>query len=107
MEPMSYMEGVPTEEHNGPLRTVIPWQGTMELTNRIYLDEPEGAVLGANAMFGYDILFDVQNKRIGLAKADCGSELLPPTSSVYHHKSATMQATASSTTATIESSNRI
>jgi hypothetical protein len=74
IEPLSYMEGVPLEDDES-IRKVVPWEGSIELTNRIYLDEPEGAVLGANAMFGYDVLFDAQGKRIGFAKADCFSAL--------------------------------
>jgi hypothetical protein len=62
MTPDSYMEGVPT---------AVPWRGKRDLTNRIYANEPLGAVLGANAMFGYDILFDMQDQRVGLARADC------------------------------------
>jgi hypothetical protein len=66
MEPSSYMEGVPTTPD---------WRGTKELVNRVYLDEPEGAVLGANTMFGHDILFDTQGQRVGLARADCEMEI--------------------------------
>jgi hypothetical protein len=62
MTPEFFMEGV---------HDTIPWRGKRELTNRIYADEPIGAVLGANAMSGYDVLFDVQDHRIGLARADC------------------------------------
>lgn len=80
VEPLSYMEGVPLETEES-IRKVVPWEGSIELTNRIYLDEPEGAVLGANAMLGYDILFDAQGKQIGLAKADCASPLLTPANS--------------------------
>jgi len=47
------------------------WTGEKKLANRIYLDEPTGCVLGANAMFGHDILFDIEHKRIGIARADC------------------------------------
>jgi hypothetical protein len=49
----------------------IPWKGTKTLTCRIYCTESEGAVLGANAMFGYDILFDAQGHQVGIAKANC------------------------------------
>ena len=62
VEASSYMEGVPSTPD---------WPGTRELVNRVYLDEPEGAVLGANAMTGHEILFDTQGQRVGLAKADC------------------------------------
>jgi Xylanase inhibitor N-terminal/Xylanase inhibitor C-terminal len=65
VEPSSYMEGVPSTPD---------WTGTRELVNRVYLDEPEGAVLGANAMTGHEILFDTEGQRIGLAKADCDLE---------------------------------
>jgi hypothetical protein len=60
--PFSYMEGVPSTPD---------WRGTKELVNRIYVDEPHGAVLGANTMFGHDIFFDTQGNRVGLARADC------------------------------------
>jgi hypothetical protein len=68
MTPNSYMEGVPN---------TLPWRGKRELTNRIYANEPLGAVLGANAMFGYDILFDTQGQRVGLARADCSLTYTP------------------------------
>jgi Xylanase inhibitor N-terminal len=69
MEPRHYMEGVTFD----PEGLVKRWKGSKKLTNRIYLEEPEGSVLGANAMFGYDILFDVQRHQIGIAKADCAA----------------------------------
>ena len=59
--PLHYLEDAVGEE----------WKGTRELTNRIYTDEPRGAVLGLNVQRGYDILYDVQGGRIGMAKADC------------------------------------
>jgi hypothetical protein len=41
-------------------------------TPRFYVDESgSGGVLGANMMMGHDVLFDVQNNRIGWAEADC------------------------------------
>lgn len=49
----------------------VRWEGTRPFTNRIYVDEPIGAVLGANAMIGHDILFDIEGARIGIARADC------------------------------------
>jgi len=33
-------------------------------------------ILGANAMFGYNILFDIENNRIGFAKSDCRHDIL-------------------------------
>jgi len=67
VEPVAYMEDVPTDANGN----VIPWSGTAALTNRIYLEEQQGAVLGANAMLGYDVLFDIGGKRVGIARADC------------------------------------
>lgn len=62
VSPSSYMEGVPSYPE---------WTGGVDLVNRIYLDEPEGAVLGANTMFGHELLFDVEGRRVGLARARC------------------------------------
>lgn len=42
---------------------------TRELTNRIYADEPRGAVLGLNVQRGYDIYY--AQDRAGIAKAKC------------------------------------
>lgn len=61
--PAHYMEGSLDTE----------WEGTRELTNRVYLTEENGAVLGLNAMLNYDIQFDIENDRIGFARADCTS----------------------------------
>lgn len=29
-------------------------------------------VLGASTMIGYDVIFDVENKRVGFAESTCG-----------------------------------
>lgn len=34
------------------------------------------AVLGASAMVGFDVIFDVENKRVGFAESDCGTPSL-------------------------------
>jgi hypothetical protein len=66
ISPEFYMEGaVPAS----------PWRGQIQLTNRVYTDENIGAVLGLNAMMGYDIYYDGEGQRIGIAKADCTSKL--------------------------------
>jgi hypothetical protein len=57
--PESYMEGALAEH----------WVGTRELTNRIYVNEPNGAVLGMNLQRDYDIHYE--SDRVGFAKADC------------------------------------
>eukprot|EP00980_Cylindrotheca_fusiformis_P021684 scaffold8529_cov137-Cylindrotheca_fusiformis.AAC.14 len=70
MQPQYYMEGTPVDATTG---NVIPWSGVKTLANRIYIEEQDGAVLGANAMFGYDILFDAHDHQIGIAKANCSA----------------------------------
>jgi len=40
-------------------------------TSRIYVEEDEGAVLGANAMAYHNFVFDARNKRLGFAKSAC------------------------------------
>lgn len=42
-------------------------------TSRIYLDREDalGNVLGANSMMGHDILFDLDNNRIGFSESEC------------------------------------
>ncbi|GAX24912.1 hypothetical protein FisN_2Lh186 [Fistulifera solaris] len=57
--PEHYMERKEGETHNNI------W------SNRIYVDEPEGAVLGINAMMGHDILFDWKRGTVGIAPARC------------------------------------
>jgi len=43
-----------------------------EYRMRLHLNEASGfGVLGANVMFGYNILFDGENQRIGFAKSNC------------------------------------
>ena len=69
--PQHYMERVPIDSKTG---RVVPWEGSRELTNRLYFDEQEGSVLGTNAFFGYDLLFDStlpDRHRVGIAPADC------------------------------------
>ena len=39
--------------------------------SRVYLNEMHGGVLGANFMLGHDILFDMDNNRLGFAESDC------------------------------------
>ena len=46
-----------------------PDKGTY--TGRFYPTERSGSVLGANAMMGHDVFFDVDNSRIGWAESDC------------------------------------
>jgi hypothetical protein len=68
----SYMEGVPMDKSASHSNAVLPWEGTVDLTIRLYLEETQGAVLGVNAMYNYEVLYDLQENRIGFAKANCG-----------------------------------
>ncbi|KAL7518522.1 hypothetical protein ACHAWX_003342 [Stephanocyclus meneghinianus] len=45
---------------------------------RIYLDRDDvaGNILGANAMMGHNILFDIDSGRIGIAESDCNYDSL-------------------------------
>ncbi|KAG7366200.1 aspartic peptidase domain containing protein [Nitzschia inconspicua] len=71
--PDHYMEGVPVDSSTGRAEV---WEKSIPLTNRIYLDEARGTVLGANAMYGHDIVFDVQGHQIGIATANCHSNTI-------------------------------
>ena len=53
---------------------VIPWENRRTLTIRLYMEETEGAVLGANFMYNYDVLYDLQQNRVGFARANCGMD---------------------------------
>lgn len=64
--PSSYMEamsqgGVPNKK----------------FSNRIYLTEVTGVVLGANFMNDYNVIFDPEGLKIGFAKSDCRGEGQP------------------------------
>ncbi|VEU33798.1 unnamed protein product [Pseudo-nitzschia multistriata] len=73
--PLHYMERVPIDSKTG---WVVPWKGSRELANRLYFEESAGSVLGTNAFFGYDLLFDSTlpgRHRVGIAPADCHAAL--------------------------------
>jgi hypothetical protein len=65
VSPGTYMEGAQLSSSLSSEQ----WTGTRELSNRIYVNEPEGAVLGLNMQREYDILYE--SERVGFAKADC------------------------------------
>ena len=71
------------KDHPLDVILAIPPSHYMELdsknkyTARFYDDESGGSVIGANAMMGHNVFFDVENKRIGWAESTCDySELL-------------------------------
>ena len=79
-----YMEGAASvfaksEEEllSSPEKRIVDQQRRHVLTLGIHTSEPRGAVLGINAMLGYDILFDAENARIGFAPANCDDDDAP------------------------------
>lgn len=68
----SYMEGVPIDKNASHSNAVLPWEDSIDLTIRLYMEETQGAVLGVNAMYNYEVLYDLQENRIGFARANCG-----------------------------------
>ena len=57
MPPTSYTETAP--------------EGGNHRNFRVYVTEPRGVVLGANFMNDQNVVFDVQNARVGFARSDC------------------------------------
>ena len=54
-------------------------KGGLKHTFRIYTSEAQGAVLGSNFMVGHDVIFDIENRRIGFADSSCDSDPSPTT----------------------------
>lgn len=67
VRPEAYMESADGKE----VSIDIPWKGKRGFTSRVYVDEPHGAVLGANMMMDHEVYFDTANRRIGVARAEC------------------------------------
>ena len=44
---------------------------TKKYVSRFYPDEGGGSVLGANAMMGHDVFFDIDGGKVGWAESDC------------------------------------
>jgi len=65
MKPRHYMEKNTYQDTNKR------WQGSLMFTNRVYLDEPNGVVLGSNAMMEKEVHFDITNRKLGVANAVC------------------------------------
>ncbi len=60
----------------------MPWENYIECADgqcagAIFLDNGQGAVLGANFMRGNDVVFDLERQRVGFAPADCAYTELP------------------------------
>eukprot|EP00534_Pseudo-nitzschia_fraudulenta_P002987 CAMPEP_0201121710 /NCGR_PEP_ID=MMETSP0850-20130426/5537_1 /ASSEMBLY_ACC=CAM_ASM_000622 /TAXON_ID=183588 /ORGANISM="Pseudo-nitzschia fraudulenta, Strain WWA7" /LENGTH=746 /DNA_ID=CAMNT_0047388251 /DNA_START=171 /DNA_END=2411 /DNA_ORIENTATION=+ len=72
------LTGALDPEHKSDVILAIPPSHYMEYnpnkdsyTSRFYATERAGSVLGANAMMGHDIFFDIETKRIGWSESDC------------------------------------
>ena len=63
--PVSYME-----------KTHFSCTGRCEYLPRIFLDEPRGGVLGGPFFAGHDVQFDVDDRRLGVAKATCANPVV-------------------------------
>jgi len=50
--------------------------GPKKFVPRIYLTEANGAVLGANFMNDYNVIFDIEQQRVGFAASDCLEEFI-------------------------------
>ena len=66
------------KEHPRDIILAVPPSHYMEYdeedgkyTSRFYVTENGGSVLGANAIMGHDVLFDIDNDRIGWAESHC------------------------------------
>jgi Xylanase inhibitor N-terminal len=72
------MAGALDPDHPYDILLAVPPSHYMEYdndsgkyTSRFYPTEGRGSVLGANAMMGHDVFFDVENQRIGWAESSC------------------------------------
>eukprot|EP01038_Epipyxis_sp_PR26KG_P007871 gene7871-10685_t len=65
-------------EINMPWSSYVDSLGDDMYSFRVYLTEKEGAVLGANFMNGYNVVFDQDGKRVGFAKSSCNYEEYTP-----------------------------
>lgn len=71
------------KEHPHDILVAVPPSNFMEYdpnrktySARVLVNEPDGSVLGANFMMGHDVLFDVDNNRLGITESDCDSTYL-------------------------------
>lgn len=72
------LAGAMDSQHPSDVILAIPPSHYMEYnpdkdtyTSRFYPSERSGSVLGANAMMGHDVFFDIDKQRIGWAESDC------------------------------------
>jgi hypothetical protein len=72
------MAGALDPQHPSDIILALPPSHYMEYdeesdtyTSRFYPTEGRGSVLGANAIMGHDVFFDIDNQRIGWAESSC------------------------------------
>jgi hypothetical protein len=77
-ESISGLAGTLDPDHPYDVLLAIPPSHYMEYDDRtnkyyaqLYTDGADGSILGANAMMGHDVFFDLDDKRIGWAESDC------------------------------------
>lgn len=61
-----------------PAASYIDDMGNGKYAFRIFLTEKTGTILGSNFMLGHNIIFDPDNKRVGIAKSKCNYEEFQP-----------------------------
>jgi len=68
MPPSFYIEQDWDDEDNPPMKRS---DGRSAWISRLYFHDDSGVILGASAIRGYDVHFDVDNHRVGFARSDC------------------------------------
>ena len=66
-----YGEPVEVEMPPSSYTETAPGGGGNKRNFRVYVTEPRGTVLGANFMNDQNVIFDIQNQRVGFSKSDC------------------------------------
>jgi Eukaryotic aspartyl protease len=67
-------EGSPPVEIESEPSSYMERLGDGKFAFRIYLTESAGAILGANVMNNHNVIFDIDNKRIGFVSSECKYE---------------------------------
>uniref|UniRef100_A0A7S1BJC6 Peptidase A1 domain-containing protein n=2 Tax=Corethron hystrix TaxID=216773 RepID=A0A7S1BJC6_9STRA len=73
LENYDYMD---PRDHEIDKQGTYVWEGKMKWSNRVYVDEPSGAVLGFNTMIHREVFFDADAGVVGMARANCDYKVL-------------------------------
>lgn len=68
--------------HIPPANYVSEGSDRRVLEPQVHLGSGKTVTLGANFLSGYDVLFDIDNQRIGFAQSDCQMPKIPMTSAI-------------------------